>query len=207
MSAINGKIKTPLTATPAVPTAPDAERAVLGSIMIDPDALPRVRVILEPADFFDDGHRAVYQAILDLHKAGRPWDHVTLCAALDGRVADHELTALLIGVPTALHAEHYAAGVRQARVQRFLIEASGELVKRAYQGGELSRVLADARAALAQAERLMLAGGDGLGLRASLDYYLDLLEKRERDKDKPKLELPWKEFSMLDMQGGGDADE
>lgn len=183
---------------PPLPHDADAEAAVLGSLLIDPDALVRVRPMLDPADFFLSWHKRAYEAMLALHAIGTPVDMVTLGAALAGEVPGSDLTGLLTVVPTSIHAEHYAAAVRRLRVQRDLILAAARLTSAAYAAnGDLPDLLAEARAAVTEAERLMLNGGDGLDLRRSLDWYLDLLEERDKMKDKPKLAFPWGDLADL----------
>jgi len=68
---------------PYPPANPDAEKAVLGSILIDPDARAVVAAILKPEDFSRQDNRLVYQAIVDL--GDTPADAVTVPALLDGR--------------------------------------------------------------------------------------------------------------------------
>lgn len=185
-------------ATSLPPLDLEAEAAVLGALLIDQDAILKVKPILEPADFFSKQHQAVYAAILYLREEDMPIDMVTLGKVLEGKVRDSELTGLIATTPTSIHAEYYAWLVRKARVQRELIDLATGLTKDAYAAnGDLPEITAGLRAGLSHIERLMLCGADGLGLRASLDYYLDLLERREADKDKPKLEFPWSDLANL----------
>ena len=63
----------------------EAEEAVLGSLLIDPDAVFRVASFLSADDFYREKNGWIYQAILDLHDRREPVDFVTLCDELDRR--------------------------------------------------------------------------------------------------------------------------
>src|SRR4051812_110259 len=91
-----------------------AEKSVLGSILLDQEAIIRVSELLAKDDFYFDAHRITYAAMLDLYRARRPIDLTTLQARLTecdeltraGGIA--ELAALTEFVPTASNAEEYA---------------------------------------------------------------------------------------------------
>ena len=93
-----------------VPTAIEAEQAVLGSLLLDPYAVERVLSLLGPADFYRDSHRWVYEACLSLYEARVPIDFVSVCqemqrhGQLDKAGGAAYLTHLLGGVPTSTHA-------------------------------------------------------------------------------------------------------
>ena len=63
----------------------EAEAAVLGSILIDPQALTVVAEMLRPEDFYRDSHRLIFQACRELYTYGRPADLVTLTDELERR--------------------------------------------------------------------------------------------------------------------------
>ena len=99
--------------------AVDAERAVLGSLLLDRDAVADVATILPRADMFGTGHhRAIYAAMLALWNRREPADVVTVTEQLRaGNVTDitgADLVDLMGAVPTAVHAMHYAGRVRNA---------------------------------------------------------------------------------------------
>lgn len=191
--------------TEMLPIDLKAEAAVLGSLLIDPDVIYRVRPLVTPDDFSSVKHQLVFSAVLYLVDEAMPVDMVTMGKVLRDKVTDAELTALLGATPTSIHAEHYAGLVRAARIQRDLIYMAANLTKEAHSAnGNLPDVTAAARKALADAERLMLNGLDGLNLRQSCDFYLDLLERRERERDIKKLEFPWRDLSpMMPYLDGG----
>jgi replicative DNA helicase len=122
-----------------IPANPEAEEAVLGSLLIDPDAVIKVASLLEADDFYREKNGWVYQAILDLHERREPADFVTLVDELERRNILTEvggaayLTALVNSVPSAVYVDHYAHIVERAAVLRRLIGAAGQIAALAYE--------------------------------------------------------------------------
>ena len=120
----------------------DAEEAVLGAILIDPDAIIRVATFLNPEDFYREKHGWIYDTALTLHDRREPIDLLTVCDELDRRNQLDEvggpafITALVNAVPTSIHAEHYARIVERTGTRRRLIEAAGQIAALAYQEAE-----------------------------------------------------------------------
>jgi replicative DNA helicase len=78
----------PLT-KPAVPSSlqtqphsADAERTVLGALLLDPEAIIKVSDLLRPDDFYDPTHRLIYQAVFELYQSHEVIDFVTVSARL-----------------------------------------------------------------------------------------------------------------------------
>ena len=117
----------------------EAEEAVLGSLLIDPDAIIRVATFLRPDDFYVQRHGWVYDAIRDLHERREPADLVTLTDELERKEQLSEiggpafLTRLINATPTSIHAEYYARIVERTAILRRLIDAAGQIAKLAYQ--------------------------------------------------------------------------
>ncbi len=117
----------------------EAEEAVIGSLLIDPDAILQVATFLEPPDFYVERHAWIYEAIRDLHERREPADLVTLADELERRGQLHEsggpayLSSLINATPTSIHAEFYARIVERTGVLRRLIEAAGQIARLAYQ--------------------------------------------------------------------------
>ncbi len=120
----------------------EAEEAILGSLLIDPDAIIRISTFLQPPDFYVERHNWVYQAILDLHEHRQPADLVTLSDDLERRGQLEEiggaayLTSLVNVTPTSIHVEYYARIVERTAVLRRLINAAGKIAQLAYQDTE-----------------------------------------------------------------------
>ncbi len=116
----------------------DAESSLLGSILIDSDAIVRVADIVTVKDFYDERHERIYEAISKLYNKHSPIDILTLSNQLkDDDFLDivggaSYLTELTNYVPTAAHVEHYAEIVAQKALRRRLINASQEMVGLGY---------------------------------------------------------------------------
>lgn len=102
----------------------DAERGVLGSVLIEAEAIPRAAALLQEEDFWRPAHRLIYGAMLALSERGEPVDLVTLSEELRSRAKLDEaggiayLTDLAAGVPTAARVDSYARTVREAAAKR-----------------------------------------------------------------------------------------
>lgn len=131
-----------------IPHDGEAEEAVLGSLLIDPDALYRVASFLRPEDFYIQKNGWIYEAILALHDRREPVDLVTLRNELEARGLLEEvggvayLARLIDTVPTAIHVEAYGRIVEEAAIRRRLINAASDIAQLAYQEGqEIGEVL------------------------------------------------------------------
>jgi replicative DNA helicase len=104
----------------------EAEKGLLGSMILDNDAIPDVLPAVRAEDFFRDAHRAIFRAIRDLFEAGVGVDGLTLADELARRGelrdvgGDDYLADVLGSVPHAANAAHYADVVRQKAVARSL---------------------------------------------------------------------------------------
>jgi replicative DNA helicase len=108
----------------------EAERAVLGSMILSDRAIEEVIEIVKPEHFYRPHHETTYRALLDLHSAGEAHDPIALTNKLE---RDGDLTkcggraypfTLVQAVPTVANAEHYASIVREKAVLR-QIRAAG----------------------------------------------------------------------------------
>ncbi|MDR5684386.1 MAG: replicative DNA helicase [Armatimonadota bacterium] len=133
----------------------EAEVAVLGSMLLDRDAIAAVVEILRPEDFYRESHRLIYTAITDLFERGEPCDLITVTDRLrdGGRLDDvggaAYVSSLLNAVPTAANAEHYARIVLQKAMLRQLIRAGTQIAHMGFEGDE------DVDALVDRAERLV----------------------------------------------------
>jgi replicative DNA helicase len=125
-----------------IPANPDAEEAVLGALLIDPDAIIKVASFLRADDFYREKNGWIYQAVLDLHERREPADFVTAVDELERRNQLQEiggaayLTTLINSVPTAVYVEHYARIVERTATLRRLIGAAGQIAALAYEEAE-----------------------------------------------------------------------
>ncbi|MBM4020867.1 MAG: replicative DNA helicase [Planctomycetes bacterium] len=129
------------------PTNSDAEKAVLGSILLKPDVCDDVALVIRPEDFFDEAHQLLYRHLLDLHEGGKRIDTTIVLERLRTqgdleRVGGPPLLAeVLEAVPHAAHATHYAFIVRDKALLRSLIDAGTDILREAYDAADEPRQL------------------------------------------------------------------
>jgi replicative DNA helicase len=137
------------------PQSVEAEQSVLGSILIDPEAVLKVADFLHGPDFYRPQHADIYEAMLALHNPREPIDLVTLGDELtrrdrlEGVGGPAYLATLMNAVPTAVHVEHYGRIVEQKAVLRNLIAAAGRIAAVGYEEAH------DTAAAIDQAESIL----------------------------------------------------
>lgn len=138
-----------------VPANVEAERAVLGSILLDAEALFKIGTKLAPGDFFRERHGWIYEAMLVLSDRREPIDFVTLTEQLErqGQLAEAGgpayLTSLVADIPTSIYVEHYADIVATAASRRRLMAVAGQIAELAHdESGEIAQ-------AIDQAEQLV----------------------------------------------------
>jgi replicative DNA helicase len=129
-----------LSAAPqVVPHSREAEEAVIGSVMINPEAYYDVAEFLQAEDYYIHRHRWIWEAFTRLHERRTPIDILTVTEELDqmgylGEVGGSAyLTALITNVPTALHATAYGHIVEETAIRRRMLEAANKVVKAAYE--------------------------------------------------------------------------
>lgn len=117
----------------------EAEQSVLGSLLIDKDAIVKVAEFLLPAHFYRDAHSEVYSSVLSLYEKKEPSDIVTVTDELKLR-GSYEmvggsgyLTTLVNYVPTSAHIEHYARIVKDKAVRRQLISAATRMTEMSFE--------------------------------------------------------------------------
>lgn len=113
----------------------DAEKSLIGAVLIDEEVLADVTEHVKPGDFYDKNHAMIYQAMMRLFEKHKPVDLLTLTeelkkkGELDVVGGSAFLTELTNYVPTAAHAAAYAEMVSQKAVRRRLIRASADITE------------------------------------------------------------------------------
>src|SRR5438477_6996310 len=167
----------------------EAERSVLGAILLHNDACnPRAEVI-DSADFFRDAHRRIFDKMVKLSGRGDAIDLVTLKEEL-GRSSDLDevggpayITALVDGVPRSTNVEHYARIIKEKATLRSLIYSANKILSTAYEAEEDADVILD------QAEHAIFAIADDkvrdgfVSLRDLAQSSLDTIEKLHARKE------------------------
>ena len=123
----------PGTVGRVLPNDIEAERAVLGCLLLDIEAVHAVRDVLRPDDFYAEKHQHLYRAAVTLADRGEPVDMLTLPDQLErgpgvGRAGGMDYIAeLTLVVPSAASVKHYADIVNAHAQRRRLIQAGGEV--------------------------------------------------------------------------------
>lgn len=117
------------------PHSYEAEESVLGSLLIDKEAMTRVADVLQPLDFYKQTHRHLYQACLELYSSGEPIDVLSVITRLKEKKVlsavggEAAITYLATVVPTAGNVEHYARIVQKYATLRRLISAASAITE------------------------------------------------------------------------------
>jgi replicative DNA helicase len=119
------------------PHSIEAEMAVLGSMLVERDAVVKALDILRPSDFYKGTHRMIFETIIKLHDENVEADVVTVGDSLKSHSGFQSaggpalLVELAERVPTALHVEHYAQIVHEKALLRELISNSRDIIQNA----------------------------------------------------------------------------
>ena len=139
----------------------EAERSVLGAILIHNDAFNVAAELVDSGDFFRDAHRRVFNTMVDLNERGQAIDLVTLkdelarSGDLDDVGGAAYIAALVDGVPRSTNVEHYARIVKERATLRNLIQSANRILGMAYRAEE------DADTLLDQAEQEIFSIAEG----------------------------------------------
>ena len=115
-----------------------AEQSLLGSILVDPEAITEISEIIRPNDFYLSEHTQIYSAMCDLFIASKEIDVVTLIDALvstgvySKSGGEDYVKSLYQAVPNALNIKDYASIVKQKSVLRSLIGICSDISEKAY---------------------------------------------------------------------------
>ncbi|MDQ3653820.1 MAG: replicative DNA helicase [Chloroflexota bacterium] len=185
----------------------EAEQSVLGSLLIDRDAIIRVASYVKAEDFYFSANGTVYQAILDLYNRREPTDFLTLSDELERRSVLDDigglgyLSSLLNVVPTAVHVEYYGRIVERTATLRRLIDAGTHIVGIGFQDN------LDAADALDSAEQTLFTVSqrrqtkDFQSISDVLDRFFDQLDYLQQNRGEV-VGVPTG-FSDLDKLTGG----
>jgi replicative DNA helicase len=185
----------------------EAEEAVLGCVLINPDAYFEIAHFLKPDDFYLHKHRWIWDAFMHLHDQRLPVDLITVSEELQRRNELEEtggtayLTHLINTVPTSLHAEAYGRIVQHSAMRRRLLEAASAVAKLAYEEDR------DINEVVNEAEALVFAVGeqrlhkDLLPLNEALSEYYDRVQYLIEHRDEP-LGVPTGFYDLDKVLGG-----
>jgi len=120
----------------------DAERSVLGGVLLENRAIQKISELIQEDDFYRDAHRKLYQAMIELHERGEPVDLITLTEDVTRRGWLEEaggavyLASLADEVPTAANILYYAKIVKEKSILRQVIEAATRIARDGYEQPE-----------------------------------------------------------------------
>ncbi|MEA3344102.1 MAG: replicative DNA helicase [Patescibacteria group bacterium] len=170
----------------------DAEKSLLGSLLIDKNAIVKVADFLQVKDFYKVNHKKIYEGILELFEKGEPIDFLTVSTRLKEKKmlaaigGNSYLTELANFVPTASHISNYAKIVQRKRILRNLIEASQEINSIGYNEEEDIEVLLD------QAEQRIFSIAQRsltqnfVPVKAGLEEAFERIDMLSKHKDAPR---------------------
>ena len=125
----------------------DAEKSVLGALLLDKDAIIKIVEFLRPKHFYNDNHSKIYTAITNLFENREPADLITVQSELK-KMGELEkcggvsyLTELVNFVPTAANIETYARIIKDAAIKRFVLSASASIGDLVFSEGNTGEIL------------------------------------------------------------------
>lgn len=191
------------------PQNPEAERSVLGAILLDKDAIIKVIDILIADDFYESRHSIIYEAMLKLFDKRMPVDIVTLSETLEaeGKIKETGgsgyLADIVNSTPTATNIVHYAQIVRDKAVLRRLISAGSRIAEMGYEEDEeIAQTLDKSEQSLFAVSQKFLKD-KFQPIRDVLTEAFDRIDKIHRDKDKGALRGVPSGFKDLDSKTAG----
>ncbi len=192
-----------------LPHDPDAEEAVIGSILVDPESVTKVTHFLRASDFYIGRNRWCYEACLALFERDEAINQVSVAHELSGlgRLEDVGGAAYLAhavqSTPTSVHLEHYGRIVQRTSVMRQLIAAARDIADIGYESGS------DVEIALDQAEEMLFRVRTGRGtrdfrhIREVLDVYMEETATLNADQGRSLAPIPTGFTQMDELLGNG----
>ncbi len=154
----------------------DAEKSLLGAILISEESLPDITEIVKPQDFYDERNQHIYTAMWNLYEHHRPVDLLTVKSELKAKKLTQKaggsayLSELSGYVPTAAHATAYAELVKETALRRRLINAAAKINEQAYKED------VDTTEVLGEAEKYLFEVSDQ-NVRSDAEFIGDLLSE------------------------------
>ena len=172
------------------PQNTEAEASLLGAVLIDTDAIVKIADTVSKEDFYEDRHKRIYEAVLQLYEKHSPIDVLTLSdqlrstGFLDMVGGASYLTELTNFVPTAAHVEQYAEIVSQKSLRRRLIKSSQDIVGLGYdEAKNLQELIEEAETSLFEVSKRHIKQ-DVTSLETILSESFDRLDELHKDKGK-----------------------
>lgn len=168
-----------------LPQSEEAERSVLGAILVDNSKLHELAGLLRPEDFYRPVHQKIFSSMVEMIDAGLPVDLLTLAdrhasdGALDAAGGSSYLSRLMDGIPRMVNVRHYAAIVAERSIRRQLVRTASEMATEAQLGeSDVTAVLDRAERRLYELTTRRSAQGFAT-MKELLGQSLDAIEKRQ----------------------------
>jgi len=165
-----------------------AERALLGALLIDPEAIVTIAPFLEPGHFYRARHGRIYEAVVALYERRAATDFVSVASELEqnGQLeligGTAYLTALINAAPTSIHAEAYARIVERCGLMRSLIGAANQISAIGYENPpDVDEALDRAEQALFDVSQRRVQQ-DFVTLREGLQTFFDQIEQLQEQR-------------------------
>ena len=189
MSAFPPSEETAAPSAPSIPHSREAEEAVVGAVLINPEVYYDVAQFLQADDFYIHRHKWIWEAFTSLHEQRIPIDLLTLNEELDRKGQLTEiggpayLTGLVNQVPTSLNAESYGHIVESHSIRRKMINAANAIASMAYnEDSTVDNVMDEAEKAVFNVSERRLKH-DLQPIRAVLSEYYDRIDDLAKRPD------------------------
>lgn len=170
------------------PQSIEAEQSVLGSLLLDKEAMLKIADIISAADFYREDHRLIFEATEVLYEKRTPIDVLTLTEELERKKilktvgGASYITSLVNAVPSAAHIVHYAQIIANKATLRRLITAASEMIETAYEErGDIETMLDRAETELFSVSRTHSAN-KFIALRDALEESFDRIDMLHKNK-------------------------
>ena len=165
----------------------EAEQSILGSLMLNKDAIVKIADFLLPIDFYKDKHQTIFETMLLLYENREPIDVLSISNKLDemGKLEEvggsSYIASLVNTVPSASHVVHYAKVVQKKAMLRRLISAADHIVEMGYSGNEdVERILDEAEQRIFKVSQKYLKQ-DFVPIKSILENAFNRIDELHRD--------------------------
>ena len=167
----------------------EAEMSVLGSLMLDKDAIIKIADIVRVGDFYKDIHNLIYENMLELYEEREPIDVLSLSNKLEEKKkldqvgGSSYLAAIVNTVPSASNITHYAKVVQKKALLRRLIREASAIVELGYQEGEdVEKILDEAEQKIFSVSQKYVKQ-DFIPIKAILESAFERIDKLHREEN------------------------
>lgn len=181
------------------------EKAILGAILIENEALHKVIGILTSESFYVDAHQRIYKAILELYDEANPIDLLTVTHQLkvnndlDACGGPFYVAQLTSGIGSSAHIHYHAQIVQEKRMLRLIIASCTEVVKDAYgNGAMIDECLAKLESGVEEVQAMFSRGASHNAYSATQEALLDI-NNRDNGTSNSQIYTGWTEYDNLLM--------